>query len=100
MTMRFMMLVKATADTEAGVMPSEEEFAAMGDYNEEMVNAGVVLDMDGLHPSSKGVRVTFDDGNPTVVDGPFTETSSPLSCANKRKGFASAPPTTGRQSAG
>ena len=72
--MRFMMLVKATADSEAGVMPSEEELTAMGEYNEELVNAGVMLDGEGLHASSKGARISFEGGEPTVTDGPFTET--------------------------
>jgi hypothetical protein len=72
--MRFMVLLKANADTEAGVMPSEEILAAMGKFNEEMVNAGVFLDGEGLHPSSKGARISFDGPTPTVTDGPFTET--------------------------
>lgn len=72
--MRVMVLVKATAETEAGVMPSEEMFAAMGKYNEELANAGILLAGEGLHPSSKGVRVKFSGDERTVVDGPFTET--------------------------
>jgi hypothetical protein len=72
--MRFMILMKATQDSEAGVMPSEEILAAMMKYNEELVKAGVLLAGEGLHPSSKGTRVTFSGGNTTVVDGPFTET--------------------------
>ena len=73
--MRFMVLVKATADSEAGVMPSEEMFAAMGSYNEELVKAGVMLAGEGLHPSSKGARVSFGgEGERTVTDGPFAET--------------------------
>jgi hypothetical protein len=72
--MRYMILLKANADTEAGVMPSEELLAAMGRFNEELVNAGVFLDGDGLQPSSKGVRIKFDGTTPTVTDGPFTET--------------------------
>ena len=71
--MRVMVLVKATAETEAGVMPSEEMFAAMGKYNEELANAGILLAGEGLHPSSKGVRVKFSGDERTVVDGPFTE---------------------------
>jgi hypothetical protein len=59
-----MMLVKASTDSEAGAMPSEQELAAMGEYNEEMVNAGVMLEGEGLHPSAKGVRVTFEGGEP------------------------------------
>lgn len=72
--MRFMILVKATADSEAGVMPSEEMLAAMGRYNEELVQAGVMLAGEGLHPSAKGARVVFSGKNRTVVDGPFSET--------------------------
>ena len=72
--MRFMVLVKADKDTEAGVMPSEEVLAAMGQYNEELVNAGVMLGGEGLHPSSRGARVRFSDGQTSVVDGPFAET--------------------------
>lgn len=71
--MRFMVLVKATEQTEAGVMPSEELLTAMAAYNEELVRAGVMLAGEGLHPSSKGARITFGAGSPTVVDGPFTE---------------------------
>lgn len=71
--MRFMMIVKADERSEAGVLPSEEELAAMGKYNEELVKAGVLLSGEGLHPSSEGARVTFSDGEPTVTDGPFTE---------------------------
>ncbi|WP_216204511.1 YciI family protein [Amycolatopsis aidingensis] len=72
--MRFMVLVKATEDSEAGVMPSEEMLTAMGKYNEELVQAGVLLAGEGLHPSSKGARVRFSGADRTVVDGPFTET--------------------------
>ena len=72
--MRFMMIVKATKDTEAGVMPSEELLAAMAKYNEEMVKAGVLLDGTGLQPSSKGARVKFSGAKRTVIDGPFAET--------------------------
>jgi hypothetical protein len=71
--MRFMVLVKADKNSEAGVMPSEEELTAMGKYNEELVKAGVLLAGEGLHPSAKGARVTFSGGKATVVDGPFTE---------------------------
>lgn len=71
--MRFMMLVKASEESEAGVMPSERELAEMGEYNEELVNAGILLAGDGLHPSSNGARVDFSDGMPNVTDGPFTE---------------------------
>ncbi|HEU5142677.1 MAG TPA: YciI family protein [Solirubrobacterales bacterium] len=70
-----MAIVKASKDSEAGVMPSEELLAAMGRFNEEMVKAGVMLAGEGLHPSSKGVRISFGgDDERTVIDGPFTET--------------------------
>jgi hypothetical protein len=73
--MRFMVIVKGNEDTEKGVMPTEQELAEMGAYNEELVKAGVMLAGEGLHPSSKGARVRFDkDNNSTVVDGPFAET--------------------------
>jgi hypothetical protein len=72
--MRFMVIVKANADSEAGEMPSEEVLAAMGAYNEELVSAGVMLAGEGLHPSSTGVRVRFSGKERTVIDGPFTET--------------------------
>ena len=73
--MRVMAIVKASNDSEAGKMPSEELLAAMGEFNEEMVKAGVMLAGEGLHPSSKGARVSFGgDGERTVIDGPFTET--------------------------
>jgi hypothetical protein len=73
--MRFMVIIKANADSEAGVMPSTEQLTAMGNYNEELVKAGVMLAGEGLHPSSRGARVRFDtDGRTTVVDGPFAET--------------------------
>jgi hypothetical protein len=72
--MRFMIMVKASKVTEAGVMPEEELFAAMADYHEELVKAGVLLDASGLQPSSKGWRVKYDGGKRTVVDGPFAET--------------------------
>jgi hypothetical protein len=73
--MRFMVIVKANQDTENGVMPTEQELAEMGAYNEELAKAGVMLAGEGLHPSSKGARVRFDkDGGSTVVDGPFAET--------------------------
>jgi hypothetical protein len=72
--MRFMILVKANEDTEAGVMPTTEELAAMGRFNEELVKAGVMLDGDGLKPSSNAARITYDaSGKPTIVDGPFSE---------------------------
>jgi hypothetical protein len=73
--MRYMVIVKASEDTEKGVMPTEAELAEMGAYNEQLVKAGVMLAGEGLHPSSKGARVRFDkDGNSSVIDGPFAET--------------------------
>jgi hypothetical protein len=69
-----MVMVKATADSEAGVMPSEELLAAMGRYNEELANAGVMLAGEGLHASANGARVRFSGDSRTVVDGPFAET--------------------------
>ena len=72
--MRFMVIVKATKDSEAGVMPSEEMLAAMAKFNEEMVKAGVMLDGNGLQPTSKGARVRFSGSKRTVIDGPFPET--------------------------
>ncbi|HVX29584.1 MAG TPA: YciI family protein [Nitrolancea sp.] len=72
--MRFMVFVKATDESEAGVMPTEEMFAAMGRFNEELVKAGVMVDGDGLKPSSYGARVVFDGDKRTVFDGPFAET--------------------------
>jgi hypothetical protein len=71
---RFMMLVKATEESEAGVLPDEKILAEMGKFNEEMVKAGVMLAGEGLQASSKGTRVNFSGGKPTVTDGPFTET--------------------------
>lgn len=72
--MRFMVLVKASPDSEAGVLPSDALLSAMGKYNEELVKAGVLLAADGLHPSSKGARVRFQGDQRTVIDGPFAET--------------------------
>ena len=72
--MRFMMLLKADTITEAGVLPTREDLEVMGKYNEELVKAGVLLDGAGLHPTSKGARVTFPGGKPQVTDGPFAET--------------------------
>jgi len=69
-----MMIVKANKDSEAGVMPGEELIAAMTKYNEELTKAGVLLDLAGLHPSSKGARIRFSGGKRTVIDGPFAET--------------------------
>src|SRR3954463_16650332 len=71
---RFLVMIKANEESEAGVMPSEELLAAMGAYNEELVKAGIMLAGEGLHPSSKGKRVVFSGSNRTVVDGPFAET--------------------------
>lgn len=72
--MRFMILVKANKDSEAGVPPSNELLTEMGKYNEELVKAGVLLAAEGLQPSAKGARVKFAGGKRTVIDGPFTET--------------------------
>ena len=72
--MRFMIIVKSTADSEAGKMPSTELLTAMGKYNEELVKAGVLLAGEGLHPSANGARVRFEGGKRTVIDGPFAET--------------------------
>jgi hypothetical protein len=72
--MRFMMIVKASKESEAGALPSEQLLKDMGKYNEELVNAGVLIDGAGLHPSSKGARVKFAAGRRIVVDGPFPET--------------------------
>ncbi|TLY52003.1 MAG: YciI family protein [Gammaproteobacteria bacterium] len=72
--MRFMVIVKSTQQSEAGAMPSEKLLAAMGKFNEDLVNAGVMLAGEGLHPSAKGARVTFLGDKRTVVDGPFAET--------------------------
>jgi hypothetical protein len=71
--MRVMVMVKADNDTEAGVMPTEQLLTEMGKYNEELVNAGVMVAGEGLHPSSKGKRVRFSGGERTVIDGPFAE---------------------------
>ena len=72
--MRVLVLVKATADSEAGVMPSAELLEAMGAFNEELVNAGILVSGEGLHPSARGKRVAFDGPNRTVIDGPFPAT--------------------------
>jgi len=72
--MRFMVIVKASPESEAGALPSTEILAAMGKYNEELAKAGIILAAEGLHPSSKGARVKFSGGNRTITDGPFTET--------------------------
>jgi len=72
--MRFMMIVKASKEFESGKMPSEELVAAMGKYNEELMKAGVLVDLAGLQPTSKGARIQFSGGAKTVIDGPFAET--------------------------
>ena len=72
--MRFMVIVKATKNSEAGAMPSEKLIAEMGKFNEELVKAGVLLAAEGLHPSSKATRVAFSGGKRTIIDGPFAET--------------------------
>src|SRR6188474_3124287 len=72
--MRVMVIIKANADSEAGIMPSEKVLADMGKFNEELVNAGVWLEGEGLHPTSKAKRVKFSPGNRIVTDGPFAET--------------------------
>jgi hypothetical protein len=76
--MKVMVLVKADQDSENGVMPSTELLTAMGNYNEELVKAGIMLDGDGLRPSSQGVRVRFSGSERTVIDGPFAETKELL----------------------
>ena len=72
--MKVVVMIKADRDSEAGVMPSEQLLTDMGNYNEELVKAGIMLAGEGLHPSSKGVRVRFSGTNRTTIDGPFTET--------------------------
>ncbi len=72
--MRFMVIVKANKDSEAGIMPTEELLTAMMKYNEELVKAGIMLAGDGLHPSSKGARIRFSGDKRSVIDGPFAET--------------------------
>ena len=72
--MRFMVITKATAESEAGVLPATEDFETMGTFIQEMVDAGVLLDAGGLQPSANGARIYFDGNKRTVVDGPFTET--------------------------
>jgi hypothetical protein len=71
--MKFMVIVKATADSEAGVMPTQQQLEEMGRFNEELVKAGVLLAGEGLHPTSRGARIVFDGEKRSVVDGPFTE---------------------------
>ena len=77
--MRVLVLIKATEDSEAGVMPSTELIQAMGAYSQELVNAGIMLAGDGLHPTSRGKRVAFDGANRTVIDGPFPATGELVS---------------------
>jgi hypothetical protein len=72
--MRFMMIVKACKDSEAGKLPGEELLSAMGEYNKQLMQAGVLVDLSGLQPTSKGARVKFSGGKTTVIDGPFAET--------------------------
>jgi hypothetical protein len=72
--MRFMIIIKASQDSEAGIMPGTELLTAMGNYNEELAKAGILLAGEGLQPSSKGARVRFSGDKPTVIDGPFAET--------------------------
>src|SRR5215467_14350068 len=72
--MRFMMIVKASKDSEAGKMPGEDLLSAMAKYNKELMKAGVLLDLSGLQPSSKGFRIKYSGGKRTIVDGPFAET--------------------------
>ncbi|HYH11927.1 MAG TPA: YciI family protein [Thermomicrobiales bacterium] len=76
--MRVMVLLKASADTESNRMPTEQELAEMGKYNEALANAGLMLGGEGLHPSSKGVRVRYAEGKQSVIDGPFAETKELL----------------------
>ncbi|HEY6236863.1 MAG TPA: YciI family protein [Candidatus Elarobacter sp.] len=76
--MRFMVLVKATNDSEAGILPTREQFAEMGKFNEQLVKDGVMLAGEGLKATSKGARMRFDGGRPTVTDGPFAETKELL----------------------
>jgi len=77
--MRFMMIVKADKNSEAGVLPGKELVAAMGKFNQEMIDAGVMLAGDGLHPTSKGARIRFSRGKPSVTDGPFTDSKDLIS---------------------
>ena len=77
--MRFMMIVKANADSENGIMPPPDAFKAMGKFNQDLIDAGILLAAEGLHPSEKGSRVTFKDGSHVVKDGPFTETKELIS---------------------
>ena len=76
--MRFMVLVPANKDSEAGTLPSEAELLEMNVFNQELINAGVMLSGEGLHPTSKGARIDFNTGKPKVIDGPFTESKELL----------------------
>lgn len=76
--MRFMVLVPASKETEAGAMPTEADLIEMNDFNQELINAGVMLSGEGLHPTSKGARIDFAGGKPKVIDGPFTESKGLL----------------------
>ena len=76
--MRFMIIVKANKDSEAGVMPEEDMLAVMAAYHEELAKAGVLLDANGLHPSAKGFRIKYEGGKRRIVDGPFAETKEQL----------------------
>lgn len=92
--MRFMILLKADQDTEAGKMPDEQMLSDMGSFNQELVDAGVMLGGDGLHPTAKGAKVKFADGQVTVADGPFPLTGEQLAgfwiwqCASKEEAIA------------
>src|SRR3984893_18742439 len=81
LTMRFMMIVKANKDSEAGIMPEEKLIAAMTKYNEALAKAGVLLDLSGLQPSAKGARIKFSGGKRTVVNGPFADTAGVLAAS-------------------
>ena len=76
--MKFMMLLKADRRTEAGQLPTRDELSRMGEYNQEMIDAGILVDGAGLHPTSRGARITWRQGTPVVVDGPFAETKELL----------------------
>jgi hypothetical protein len=89
--MRFMVIVKADKNSEAGIMPSTELLTAMGKFNEEMVKAGVMLAGEGLHPSSKGVRIKYSGRERTVTDGPFAGTSDLVSGFWRRRGNRNPP---------
>ena len=105
--MRVMVIVKANKDTEAGVMPSEQLLTEMGNYNEELVKAGIMLAGEGLHPSSKGARIQFSGNKRTVIDGPFAETKELIagywlwrvkSCRRRSSGRSAVRIPTGEES--